>query len=70
MKITFTQHREIVNGRIVKPGDTLESPKDATDEQLQAYVDNEVATVADSKTPVMAAPAVAGSSSTELKGNS
>jgi len=43
MKITFTQHRELTGGRIVKPDDTLESPKDGTDALLQAYVDNGIA---------------------------
>lgn len=46
MKITFTQVRELPSGRIVNPGETLESPKDGTDETLQAYVNNGVAVVA------------------------
>lgn len=45
MKIRFTQHRELASGKIVQPGDTLESPKDGSDELLQAYVDNGVAVV-------------------------
>lgn len=43
MKIQFTESRELPSGRIVKPGDTFESPKDGTEETLQAYVQNGVA---------------------------
>ena len=46
MKITITQHRELIPGRIVKPGDVLESPKDGSEEALQAYVNNQIATMA------------------------
>jgi hypothetical protein len=43
MKIKFTQLRELADGRIVNLGDTLESPKDGSDELMQAYVDNGIA---------------------------
>lgn len=43
MKIRFTEHRELSGGRIVKPGDTMESPADGTGELLSAYVSNGIA---------------------------
>lgn len=46
MKIRIIQHRELAGGKIVQPGDMLESPKDGSDELLQAYVDNCIAVVA------------------------
>jgi len=42
MKITFTQHREL-SGRKVRLGDTMTSPADGTDDQLQAYITNGIA---------------------------
>lgn len=45
MKIVFTQHRELTDGKTVKPGDTLETSKAAPDELLQAYVNNGVAVI-------------------------
>ena len=44
MKIEFTKPRELVDlARTVKPGDLLESPKDAPEELLRAYVQNGIA---------------------------
>jgi hypothetical protein len=44
MKIEFTKFRTLDTiARTVKPGDTLESPKDAPDELLRAYVTNGIA---------------------------
>lgn len=43
MQITFTQYRELAGGRIVRPGDTLEAPRDASEELLAAYVANGIA---------------------------
>ena len=44
MRIEFTKHQELLDiGRSVKPGDVLESPKDAPEELLQAYVNNNIA---------------------------
>lgn len=51
MKITFTQHRELAGGRIVRPGDTLESPRDASEELLAAYITNGIAIEATSGKP-------------------
>jgi hypothetical protein len=44
MKIEFTDHRELIDiGRTVKHGDVLESPLDAPEDLLQAYVSNGIA---------------------------
>lgn len=44
MKIEITKTRDLdALSRIVKPGDVLESPKDAPEELLQAYVNNGIA---------------------------
>lgn len=42
MKIQITQRRELPSGK-VKPGDILEAPKDGTEEELRAYVQNGIA---------------------------
>lgn len=45
MKIVFTQFRDLEgSGRIVKPGDTMESTDPAEVATMQAYVQNGIAT--------------------------
>ena len=45
MKITFTKFRDLdALSRTVRPGDTMESPADAPEELLRAYVNNGIAT--------------------------
>jgi len=52
MKIEFTASKELIDlARTVKPGDTLEAPKDAPEELLQAYVDNGIAKTLPPPTP-------------------
>jgi hypothetical protein len=43
MKIKFTEHRELAGGKTVKPGDEFESPRDGSDDLLQAYINNGIA---------------------------
>ncbi len=46
MKIEFISHRDLLElARTVKPGDTLESPTDAQEELLQAFVNNGIAKI-------------------------
>lgn len=44
MKIQFNRHLELVDlARTVMPGEVLESPADASEEQLRGYLQNGIA---------------------------